>query len=67
MIQVKSNLLNLIQVAAEVNATLRSLHGENNFVIVTKTDIGVNQPVYNIYAGKGGIVGDRDTFNLVEA
>lgn len=47
----KANLLNPIQVAAEVNAALR----DNDLVVVEKKNIGANfeQLVYNIYACKG--------------
>jgi hypothetical protein len=51
-------ILNSIQVAAEVNKAFHSLPGEQMVVIVTRDQLAANydQPVYNVYAGKGGIV-----------
>jgi hypothetical protein len=51
-------ILNSIQVAAEVNKALNALPGENMVVVVTKTYAAMTQGdvVYNVYAGKGGMV-----------
>jgi hypothetical protein len=51
-------ILNTIQVAAEVNAALRSLPGENVAVLVTKTVDPDNPeaPHYDVFGCKGGVV-----------
>ena len=57
----KAPLLNTIQVAAEVNATLRALPGENLVVVVTKT-VDPDRPefpTYDVYSCKGGIVNEQ--------
>jgi hypothetical protein len=50
---IKTNILNSIQVAGEVNAALK----EHSIVVVAKRQIGANydQPVYDIYAGDGKV------------
>lgn len=54
---IKTNILNSIQVAGEVNAALK----ENDVVVVTKRNIGANydQPVFDIYAGGGKVEDGR--------
>ena len=54
---IKTNILNLFQVAAEVNAALK----ENTVVVVTKRQLGAinDHAVYDIYAGQGKVDGGR--------